>query len=93
MRILVQLIFYPMLWLRPLFLIVGKILGFLFTLASLGYLFINLFAGGEYQRWDFVVLFGALGFGCFLLRQFYDRILLRLNPTGHDLILSSDASH
>ncbi len=90
MKILAQLIFYPMLWLRPLFLGVGKVVGFLFTLGFLLMLLLNLFVlstSGQHLPWVSVLSLGALGFACFLLRQFYDKILLRLNPTGHDLIL------
>ena len=37
--------------------------------------------------WYASVTLGVLGFATFLLRQFYDQLLLRLNPTGHNLTL------
>jgi hypothetical protein len=88
MWLLAPVLFYPMLWLRPLFMFAAKLLGWLSLLGSLGGVCLNLFAPDTaHQDWGPVLVTGALAFGLFLLREFYDRILFRLNPTGQTLIL------
>lgn len=84
MNILKSIIFYPMMWLRGIFLLVGKVLQGLFLL---GAIFI-LFAGqGHDYFWTLFLTFSGFSFFFFLLTQFYDQILLKLNPTGNDLFL------
>ncbi len=74
------IIFYPMLWLRGLFLLASNILGGFFFIGGL----ISWIAGTD--KWMILVGFG-LSFTFFILRHFYDQILLKLNPTGQELYL------
>lgn len=75
-----SVIFYPMLWLRGVFLTVAKIIGIIFTV---GFLETIIFPRG----FILTLLMGLLAFSVFMLRQKYDSILLNLNPTGHELRL------
>ena len=86
MRILKAIIFYPMLWLRGIFLLVGRLIGGLFFLGFIIFMCAKLL-GVEYVSWWDVGLFGLFSFVIFLLLQFYDQILLWLNPTDNILIL------
>ncbi|RNA65314.1 hypothetical protein CR163_008835 [Prosthecochloris sp. ZM_2] len=79
-----SILFYPMMWLRGVFLLVGKILQGFFLLGLILVLFI---AQGQEYFWTLVLMFAGGSFSFFLLTHFYDQILLRLNPTGKDLIL------
>jgi hypothetical protein len=67
-------------WLRAIFLSVTKIIGAFF---ALGFLVMALVAHALVPT----LLMGMLAFGVFILRQKYDLILLKLNPTGHELYL------
>jgi hypothetical protein len=88
MRFLVPVVFYPMLWLRPLLMFVAKVLGWLSVLGSVGSGCFNLSSRDvPLEVWGAVFTMAGLAFGLFLLREFYDRILFRLNPTGQTLIL------
>ena len=81
-KLLKSLIFYPMLWLRGLFLGVGKFISGFFLLGLiLGFLF--------HAHIGYLIGCGILSFGAFLLTFFYDQILLKLNPTGTTLTLFS----
>lgn len=83
MKILLWLriiIFYPMMWLRGLFLWASNVIGGLFFIGGL------IFLLGGFDKWIALMYFG-LSFGIFVLKLTYDQILLRLNPTGHDLVL------
>ena len=73
-------IFYPMLWLRGIFLPIAKIIGAICTLC---FLCMALVLHALVPA----VVMGLLGFGTFMLRQRYDAMLLNLNPTGHELQL------
>jgi hypothetical protein len=84
MNILKSIIFYPMMWLRGIFLLVGKVLQGFFLLGAL----LILFAGrGQDYFWPMLLMCSGFSFFFFLLTQFYDQILLKLNPTGNDLFL------
>ena len=80
-KVLKSVVFYPMLWLRGIFRLVGKGLSGLFLLGLILGLFIHLSVG-------ILILFGVFSLGFFLLTFFYDQILLKLNPTGNTLILN-----
>ena len=77
--------FYPLMWLRAPFLMVGKLLGGLFFL---GALFALIFGQNQEHFWSMFLSFSGLSFFFYLLNQFYDQILLKLNPTGNKLYLS-----
>lgn len=59
----------------------GRLLGGLLLLLCIVSLFIKPYP------WYASVVLGVLGFATFLLRQFYDQLLLKLNPTGNNLTL------
>jgi hypothetical protein len=75
-----SMIFYPMLWLRGVFLPIAQIIGGFFALSSL---VMALLA----HAFIVALLMGLSAFGTFMLRQKYDSILLDINPTGHELHL------
>lgn len=84
MKVLKSLIFYPMMWLRGIFLLAGKVLQVIFLLGAI----LILFAGqGHDYFWTMLLTFSGFSFFFFLLTHFYDQILLKLNPTGNDLLL------
>jgi hypothetical protein len=87
MKFLAFAVFYPLLWLRSIFVGLGKLIGGVFTLIFVVLLAIKILDSTTPVPWLAVVLSGVLGFGSFLLLEFYDNILLRLNPTGNDLAL------
>ncbi len=86
MRFLKSLLFYPLLWLRGLVLLVGKLMSGFFML---GFLLVGGFKfAGELEVSGWIVAFYAVaGVVVFTLVELYDQLLLRLNPTGYDLIL------
>ena len=86
MRFMKAVIFYPMLWLRGIINLIGRFVAGLFLL---GFIFVCCakLLGVEYVRWWDVGLIGLMSFVIFLLLEFYDQILLRLNPTDNILIL------
>ena len=84
LNVLKSILFYPMMWLRGIFLLVGRFLQGFFLLGLIMVIFIG--RGQEYF-WMLLFTFAGGSFSFFLLTRFYDQILLRLNPTGKDLIL------
>lgn len=87
--ILSILIFYPLLFLRPLFMMLSTwiIIGCVFG----GMMFLGFWLwGNQNTQLPIEMLWVSLTapFVIFLLRHFYDRLLLTLNPTGHTLLLS-----
>jgi len=86
MRVLKSLIFYPLLWLRGLFVLIGKVLGGFFLL---GFLLVGgLKLAGELVVSGWIVAFyGVAGLLVFTLSEFYDQLLLWLNPTRRELLL------
>jgi len=86
MRLLKTVLFYALLWLRGVVLLVGKVLS---GGCLLGFLLVGGFklAGELDVRWWIVAFYGVAGLAVFTLVEFYDQLLLRLNPTGCDLIL------
>lgn len=94
MRVVASIIFYPMLWARGLALVFLKVVGGLLSLAFLVMLLLKMFANSSTSSggmsdvpWYGVAAAALPGLCCFMLRQWYDSILLRLNPTGHELYL------
>ncbi|WP_193200794.1 hypothetical protein [Nostoc sp. MG11] len=80
------IIFYLMLWLRPIVLRVGKVVsGFFIFVFILG--FIQKLLMPTPIGWNFIIGLGLTSFAIFWLTESYDNILLRLNPTGNTLIL------
>lgn len=81
MKIVKSVIFYSMMWLRGISSMLLGIIGGLSLLSGIGWFFVKgiLFEG------TWICLVGS--FICFMLREYYDHLLLKLNPTGHDLIL------
>ena len=84
MSLLKSIIFYPMMWLRVPFLMLGKFLAGIFLLGGILFLFIG---SGVEGATGLIVTCFVLSFVFFLLNIFYDQILLKLNPTGNDLFL------
>ena len=81
MKLICSTIFYIMMWLRG---IANFILMMFAGLSLLGGI-VFAFSQGLFS---FMSLFGfGMSFALFMLREFYDQILLKLNPTGNDLIL------
>lgn len=76
MKMLKSILFYPLLWLRPLFKLVGGFLVFVSFLAFLGVLLQKSAPFSE------KVAVGAVSLGIFILSFWYDVVLLKLNP--HD---------
>jgi hypothetical protein len=76
-----------MLWLRGLFTLIGKFLAGFFTLGFLLLLVMRFVYGVKGPPWGAIVASGVFGFVAFLLLEFYDSILLKLNPTGNELTL------
>ena len=86
MRKIATVLYYVLLWCRPLFLLFSRLIQFLLTGAFLMTLAANLLADSPIP-WGIVVAWGGLAFGVFMLREYYDRILLRLKPDEIDVIL------
>lgn len=84
MKILKALIFYPMLWLRGIFLTIGSIASRLLLIIAIAVLLFT--QSSQHNEWVAYILFAA-SFGFFLLNHFYDLILLKLNPTDCELYL------
>lgn len=79
-RFIKALLYYPLLFLRPLLRIALRLLGgMLFVVAIFG--FISPPANNPHLPW---YIMGA-SFLTFLVGQLYDQLLLRLNP--HDTVL------
>lgn len=80
------LIFYLMLWIRPIFIRIGKLIGgFLMLVFIMG--LIQLFTLPNNIGWTRTIGIGVTSFIVFMLTESYDNILLRLNPTGNSLFL------
>ena len=75
------ILFYPMLFVRKLFIGVSKFIGIILILFFL----VTLTFDGV--SWTARLLVLGLAFTLFLLRHFYDIILLKLNPTNTELML------
>lgn len=84
MTVLKSVIFYPMMWLRVPFLMVGKFLAGILLIGGLVFL---LLGGGAEGANSIIIFSFGMSFLFFLLTIFYDQILLKLNPTGNDLFL------
>lgn len=80
-KILRSIVFYPMLWLRGLMLLVGKVLGGLFLIVGVVG-FVAKFPMG------LSILMIVLSIVTFVISFTYDLILLKLNPTGQTLVLT-----
>ena len=83
MNILKATIFYPLMMVRRLVLSVGKVASWIFVLGGV----LEWFLDKGSTRWSMSLAFVLLGVGLFVLCQLYDQLLLKLNPTGHELVL------
>lgn len=87
MNIIKTLFFYPLLWLRGIFLSIGKIVSVICLLSSVLMVILKMIEQFSTIEWIQIVPTAAIGFGIFMLMEFYDQILLKLNPTGAELTL------
>lgn len=83
-KMMKSMIFYPMLWLRGLITILLRMLSGLSFLVGL--ILVGALFGEEHYALILLLVFGQ-SFLFFLMAFFYDKILLKLNPTGVDLFL------
>lgn len=75
-----------MLWVRPIFIRIGKLIsGFLMLVFILG--LIQLFTFPNNIGWKRTIGIGVTSFIVFMLTEYYDNILLKLNSTGNSLFL------
>ena len=81
MKIFIRLVFHLMLAFRGL---VYKSFGIL-SLLSFFTTIACIYVHGFFSEGTLVCSIGCVFF--FVTREFYDHILLKINPTGHDLIL------
>ena len=86
MKKIAALLYYVMLWCRRPFMLFSRLIQIFFTGAFLLMLMFNLLADNA-NPWWMVIVWGGLAFGVFMLRERYDQILLRLNPTDNGVIL------
>lgn len=75
-----SLLFYPLLFLRGIFLNVSK---FLIGLTFLAFITTLLFKAPS----KMTIIFISISFSLFLLSFFYDLLLIKLNPTKTELTL------
>lgn len=83
MRFLKAILFYPLLMIRRIVLAVGKVLGGLCVVGGI----LGWIIDKGSIHWGMNLTMVLLGLGLFVLSQLYDQLLLKLNPTGRDLIL------
>jgi hypothetical protein len=86
MKKIATVLYYVMLWIRPVFLGLSRLIQLLFTGAFVFMVGFNLLVD-DANSWWIVLPWGLLAFGIFMLREYYDRILLRLKPDEIDVIL------
>lgn len=87
MNFLKALLFYPLLWLRGLVLAIGRVLSGLLLLASLIIVIVKLNSDTNNISWLNALIPAITGFVIFMIMEFYDQILLKLNPTNNELTL------
>jgi hypothetical protein len=87
MNFLKALLFYPMFWLRGLILAIGRILSGLLLFVSIVIVIIKINSDTNDMSWMTALMPAIMGFSIFMLMEFYDQILLKLNPTNNELIL------
>jgi hypothetical protein len=85
LKFLRSLIFFPMLWLRTLMLGLMRLVGGVVSLAGMIVLIASAFS--RYHNWLLGCELLALSFLSFMVRYFYDSLLLRLNPTDRVFLL------
>lgn len=81
MKILKSILFFPLLWLRGLFIRIGRIIAGLFLFGAIGGFFM-----GDLPV-TLPIVCGVMSFALFMLCEFYDWLLLKLNPTNTVYIL------
>ena len=88
-RFLASLIFYPLLFLRPRFMILSYWIIWGCVLGGMVFLGFWFFGHAPIQQHMWLIWASLIvPFVIFVLRHFYDRLLLALNPTGKVLLLS-----
>ena len=84
MKYLAAVIFFPLLWLRGFVIAVGSAISGLCTIS--GIIAAGVAAFTQYHCWAIAGGLILAGFLCFMFLQFYDSILVRLNPTGRTFL-------
>jgi hypothetical protein len=74
------LVFYPLLWLRGLFVVLSRVLSVLGMLAAVAVGTVSLLS--HQNLWPLAGICAASSVLAFLLLELYDTVLLRLNPTA-----------
>lgn len=87
MKVIKSLLFYPLLWLRGLFLRIGNIVSGMCLVVFLILVVLKLATPVNTFEWYKVVGFAVAGVGMTMLTAMYDHILLKLNPTDDELTL------
>jgi hypothetical protein len=82
-----KILYYTMLWLRPVFLLTSRWIQVVVTGIFAFMLGMKLIVDGSPITWLDVGILAGLAFGIFMLRESYDSLLLKLNPTDSELIL------
>ena len=85
LKFLRSMIFFPMRWLRTLILGLMKLAGGVFSIASVIVFIVSAFS--KYHNWLLGCTLLIFSFLCFMVRYFYDSLLLRLNPTDRVFFL------
>ena len=87
MKKIAALLYYVMLWCRRPFMLFSRLIQLFFTVGFVLTLVANLLVDTSPTPWWIIAAWGGLAFGVFMLRERYDQILLRLNPTDNAVIL------
>ncbi|MCG9708713.1 hypothetical protein L1D46_07825 [Pseudoalteromonas sp. Isolate3] len=66
---------------------IGKVISVICLLSSVLMIILKMTEQFSTIEWLQIVPTAAIGFGMFMLMEFYDQILLKLNPTDSELIL------
>ncbi|NVK55879.1 MAG: hypothetical protein HWE26_09700 [Alteromonadaceae bacterium] len=87
MNIIKAVFFYPLLWLRGIFLGIGKISSVICLVSSVLMIILKMTEQFSTIEWVQIIPTAVIGFGTFILMEFYDQIILKLNPSGAELTL------
>jgi len=87
MWLLKSILFYPLLFLRGLIIAIGGLLSGFCILVTLVLSIFKWTDNLPDMPWLEVLIPAGAGFVIFILLEFYDQILLKLNPTDSELTL------
>ena len=87
MKIIKALLFYPLLWLRGIVLRIGRLLSGLCLLGVASMLILKSIDKAPNLEWTQILMSAVMAFAIFMLLEFYDQLLLKLNPTSNKLTL------